>query len=184
MKKVIIGVVAIAIIALVVVGIVMISKNNENGGVSKNAKMQTVEEMQTTLNNIYTKLGEQLPSIDTMEIDVTDELAVKAATGLQSTANVEAVVLSEPMMSSQAYSAVFVKTAKGADVEKMKQEMLDNIDTRKWICVTAEKVYVTNHENIIFLVMASEEWAKPVYDEFKSAVDGKVGKELQKTEEI
>ncbi len=58
MKKVIIGVVAIAIIALVVVGIVMISKNNENGGVSKNAKMQTVEEMQTTLNNIYTKLGE------------------------------------------------------------------------------------------------------------------------------
>ena len=66
----------------------------------------------------------------------------------------------------------------------MKQEMLDNIDTRKWICVTAEKVYVTNHENIIFLVMASDEWAKPVYDEFKSAVDGKVGKELQKTEEI
>ena len=42
MKKVIIGVVAIAIIALVAVGIVMISKNNENGGVSKNAKIQTV----------------------------------------------------------------------------------------------------------------------------------------------
>ena len=185
MKKVIIGVVAIAIIALVVVGIVMVSgKNKENGGETTNAKMQTTQEMQDTLNGIYTKLGDKLPSIETREIDVTDELAVKAATGLQSTQNVEALVLSEPMMSSQAYSAVFVKTAKGADVEKMKQEMLDNIDTRKWICVTAEKVYVTNHENIIFLVMASEEWAKPVYDEFKSAVDGKVGKELQKTEEI
>ena len=76
MKKVIIGVVAIAIIALVIVGIVMISgKNNENGGTStENAKMQTVEEMQETLNSIYTKLGEQLPSIETREIDVTDEL--------------------------------------------------------------------------------------------------------------
>lgn len=187
MKKVIIGIIAVAIIALVVVGIVMISgKNKENvGGNTESAKMQTAQEMQDTLNNIYTKLGEQLPaSLETREIDITDELSVKAATGLQSTANVEAVVLSEPMMSSQAYSAVFVKTAKGADVEKMKQEMLDNIDTRKWICVTAEKVYVTNHENIIFLVMSSEEWAKPVYDEFKSAVDGKIGKELSKTEEI
>lgn len=186
MKKVIIGVVTIAIIALVIIGIVMISgKNRENGESTENAKMQTAQEMQDTLNSIYTKLGDQLPaSLETREIDITDELAVKAATGLQSTENVEAVVLSEPMMSSQAYSAVFVKTAKGADVEKMKKEMCDNIDTRKWICVTAEKVYVTNHENIIFLVMSSEEWAKPVYDEFKSAVDQKIGKELSKTEEI
>lgn len=185
MKKVIIGIVAIAIIALIIVGIIMINgKGKENGETTENAKMQTTQEMQETLNSIYTKLGDQLPSIETREIDITDELAVKAATGLQSTTNVEAVVLSEPMMSSQAYSAVFVKTSKDADVEKMKQEMLDNIDTRKWICVTAEKVYVTNHENIIFLVMASEEWAKPIYDEFKTAVDGKIGKELQKTEEI
>lgn len=186
MKKVIIGVVAIAIIALVVVGIVMISgKNKENGGTTtETAKMQTAQEMQDALNSIYTKLGDKLPALETREIDVTDELAVKAATGLQSIENVEAVVLSEPMMSSQAYSAVFVKTKKDADVEKMKQEMLDNIDTRKWICVTAEKVYVTNNANVIFLVMASEDWAKPVYDEFKNAVDGKIGKELSKTEEI
>jgi len=66
----------------------------------------------------------------------------------------------------------------------MKQEMLDNIDVRKWICVQAERVYVTNYNDVIFLVMASEEWAKPVYDEFKNLVGGKVGKELVRIEEF
>jgi glucose uptake protein GlcU len=51
MKKVIIGVVAIAIIALVVVGIVMVSgKNKENGGETTNAKMQTTQETAFTQN--------------------------------------------------------------------------------------------------------------------------------------
>ena len=185
MKKVIIGVVAIAIIALVVVGIVMVSgKNKENGGETTNAKMQTTQEMQDTLNSIYTKLGDKLPSIETREIDVTDELAVKAATGLQSTQNVEALVLSEPMMSSQAYSAVMIKAKENANIEEMKQEILNNIDMRKWICVSAEKLWVTNYNDIIFFVMSSEEWGKPVYDEFKQAVGGTVGKELEKTEEF
>ena len=106
-------------------------------------------------------------------------------TGLKSTNNVETIVVSEPMMSSQAYSLVMVKTtSKKADIESMKQEMIDNINTRKWICVEAEKVYVTNYKDVIFLVMASDEWATPVYNEFKNLVGGKVGEELVKTTEI
>ena len=62
--------------------------------------------------------------------------------------------------------------------------MIDNIDMRKWICVSAEKARVTNYGNIIFLVMSSEEWGKPVYDEFKQAVGGTVGKELERSEAI
>ena len=57
------------------------------------------------------------------------------------------------------------------------------IHTSKWICVSASKVYVTNHDNVIFLVMADEEWAKPVYDEFKKFVNNNIGKELEKNAE-
>ena len=32
--------------------------------------------------------------------------------------------------------------------------------------------------------MSSEEWAKPVYDEFKNFVENDIGKELEKSEEI
>ena len=87
-------------------------------------------------------------------------------------------------MSSQAFSAVMVKVSDGANIEEMKKEMIDNIDMRKWICVSAEKARVTNYGNIIFLVMSSEEWGKPVYDEFKQAVGGTVGKELERSEAI
>lgn len=183
MKKSIIVIIAIVIIAAIVIATIMINGGNKKENTTE-SKMQTTEQMKETFENIYTKLGEQLPSIQTNEIDITDELAVKSATGLNSTSNVEAIVLSEPLMNAQAYSAVMVKTSKDANIEEMKQEMLNNIDTRKWICVSAEKVYVTNNGNVIFLIMSNEEWATMVYNEFKNAVDGKIGKEIQKTEEI
>ena len=86
-------------------------------------------------------------------------------------------------MSAQAYEAVMVKVKNGADIESMKQEMLDNIDMNKWICVSAEKVYVTNSGNVIFMVMSDEDWAKLVYDSFKEQVENKIGKELEKSED-
>ena len=50
----------------------------------------------------------------------------------------------------------------------------------KWICVSAGKLYITNNGNTIFMVMADEEWSKPVYDEFKRYVNNNIGKELEK----
>ena len=60
--------------------------------------------------------------------------------------------------------------------------MKENIDTRKWICVSAEKVYSTSSGDIVCLVMSSEEMAKPVYEKFKELA-GNVGEEYTKTEE-
>lgn len=83
-------------------------------------------------------------------------------------------------MNAQAYSAVALLVKEGTDVEKLKQEILDNIDMRKWICVSAEQLYITNNGNLIFLVMSSDDWAKPVYENFKKYVNNEIGKELQK----
>ena len=76
-----------------------------------------------------------------------------------------------------------VKVKAGSDIEAMKKEMLENINVRKWICVTAEKVYVTNNEDVIFLVMADADWAKEFYQGFSKYVDNKIGKTLEKTTE-
>lgn len=185
MKKGMMGIIAVVIIAvIVVVAVMLLGKKEENPNGQTGVQIQTAQEMQEVLNNINTKLGEALPALETREIDMTDEFAFTSTTGLTSNSNVEAVVVSEPFISAQAYSAVMVKTTENANVEEMKKEMFDNIDTRKWICVSAEKVWATNYGNIIFLVMSSEEWGKPVYEEFKQAVGGKVGQELERTEEI
>ena len=178
MKKTII-IIAIVAIILIAGGILL---SNNNGGNS--LRLETTADMQALIENIYTETEMPLQSLQTNEIDINDEMMLQSFTGLSTNENIEAVVVSEPMMTSQAYSLVMVKTAKNADVEAIKQEMVDNIDTRKWICVTAEKLYATNSGDVIFLVMASEELAKPVYEEFKELANGKIGKELEKEETI
>lgn len=188
MKKKVIILVIVALVAIAIIGGVVVFNNaNQNdvaeGNNSSATSYASVEEIKTLINNIYAKTNIELAALESREIETADEIPFY--TGLKSNENVEKVVVSESMMSSIAYSLVVVNVSEGADVEAMKQEMLDNIDTRKWICVEAETVYVTNHNNTIFLVMASEELAKPQYDAFKELVGGEIGKELvRKAEEV
>lgn len=180
-KQTIIAIVAILVVAIIIGGVIAVTSNNSAN--KDSVKIESAKDMKKMFSTINSNLKEKLPSLETQEIDVSDEIQVQTYTGLKSNENVEALVVSEPMMSSQAYSAVAVKVKSNADIETLKQEMLDNIDTSKWICVSASKVYVTNHDNVIFLVMADEEWAKPVYDEFKKFVNNNIGKELEKNAE-
>lgn len=195
MKKLIIIVISIILVIAVIVCGVLLMKNNNNSNnnnnesnnnnsnvESKEKRLQTAEEIQNMINTIYTSGTVELPSLEIATIDASDETQVNVFTGLKSNANVEELVVSVPFINSQAYSLAVVKVSENADIEQMKQEMLDNIDMRRWICVSAEKLYITNYENIIFLVMSSEEWAKPVYEEFKNFVENNIGKELEKSE--
>ena len=67
----------------------------------------------------------------------------------------EEILASEPMMSSIAYSVVLVRMKDGADIESAKDEILNNVDPRKWICaeVAKEDVIVKNRGNVIILIM-------------------------------
>ena len=47
--------------------------------------------------------------------------------------------------------------------------------------LSASNLYITNNGNLIFMVMSSDDWAKPVYDNFKKYVNNNIGKELEKT---
>ena len=168
--------VVVVVIVIAVIGVVAIS--GKNGGTTA-----TEINIKKMFDTIYADLKDQLPDLTTQEIDVKDGEQVAEYTGLVSTENVEKLLVSEPMISSQAYSAVALKVKAGADIEGIKQEMLDNLNMNKWICVSAEKLYITSYNNIIFAVMSDENWAKPVYDGFKEYVNNKNGKELEKTAE-
>ena len=115
-------------------------------------------------------------------IDVTDAESVNYMTGLENGNDLEYLVVSEPMMSSQAYSLVLAKVKSGINASKVAETMKNNINTRKWICVTAEKLYATNSGDVVFLVMTRADLAKSVYDSFKTLA-GSVGQEFEKTEQ-
>ena len=179
-KKIIYIIIGIIAIIGILIGFAVGMKNKN----SKGLKLETAEEMKTMFEKIYSDLGDTLPSLETAEIDANDASLVTTFTGLKSNKDVEVLVVSEPLINAQSYSAVAVKVKDGADIETIKKEMLDNIDTNKWICVSAEKVYATNSGNIIFLVMSDEEWAKPVYENFKKYANNETGKELERTEDF
>lgn len=183
-KQSMITIIVIAIIAIIaIVGVVIVKNNNNttNGGTS--VKIESGKDMKSMLKSIYSENKDVLPELETEEIDVSNSDLVTSYTGIQSTGNVESLVVLEPLMSSQAYSAVALKVKSNANIETVKEEILNNVDMRKWICVSAEKLYVTNYNNIIFFVMSDEDWATATYNSFKEYVGNEIGKELQKSGE-
>lgn len=173
-KLIVLGVSLIAVSILLLGGIFFFRSKNTA------TKFNSKSEVKAMIKNIYKELGDNLPSLEFFNIRNSKE-QVAAYTGLKDNSNVEFIVVSEPLMNAQAYSLVVLKIKDKAKIESMKQEIYDNINMDKWICVSAEKLYITNSDDIIFLVMASEEWAKPVYEEFKKYVDNNIGKELEKS---
>ena len=75
--------------------------------------------------------------------------------GLKTIDGIEEAIASEPMMSSSAHSACLVRVKDGTDVTKMMNDIKENVNPQKWICVGVdpENVMVTNKGNLILLVM-------------------------------
>lgn len=177
-KNLIICAVIVLIVLAVIIGIAV--KSNNNG----NIKIESTANMKNLIDSIYKNANVELPSLETNEIDMSDNDTVSTYTGSQDNSNIESIVVSEPLISSQAYSLVVMKLKNSADVEKVKQNIYDNVNMSKWICVSAEKLYITNYNNIVFYVMSDEDWAQPVYAAFKAYVNNKNGSELEKSENL
>ena len=176
-KPFIIGVsLIVLVIALFVIIMFVVGKSKESV-----SKFKTSDDLKNMINTIYNELGDTLPALDFQNIDSSTE-SFKYYTGLSDSTNVEFFVVSEPLMNAQAYSLVVLKVKDTSKIETMKQKMYNNINMAKWLCVSAEKLYITNSDDIIFMVMASDNWATPVYNGFKKYVNNNIGKELTKTE--
>lgn len=169
----IIGLILLAVISFII--FILVSGSGNKGSV------ETPKDINDIINTINKNNKNVLPELETMKVDIKNIDEVTSYTGLKTNNDIESIVVSVPMMTSQAYSVAVVKVKDTANVEKIKQEMLDNIDMRRWICVSAEQLYITNSGNVIFSVMADKDVAKAVYNDFKKYVNNNIGKELEKS---
>ena len=169
----IIGLILLAVISFII--FILVSGRGNKGSV------ETPKDINDIINTINKNNKSILPELETMKVDIKNIDEVTSYTGLKTNDGIESIVVSAPLITAQAYSVAIVKVKDNADVEKIKQEMLDNIDMRRWICVSAEQLYITNSGNVIFSVMADKDIAETVYNDFKKYVNNNIGKELEKS---
>ena len=169
----IIGLILLAVISFII--FILVSGSGDKGSVD------TPKDINDIINTINKNNKNILPELETMKVDIKNIDEVTSYTGLKTNDGIESIVVSAPLITAQAYSVAIVKVKDNADVEKIKQEMLDNIDMRRWICVSAEQLYITNSGNVIFSVMADKDIAETVYNDFKKYVNNNIGKELEKS---
>ena len=112
-----------------------------------------------TLEELAAKIYENHSALElrlmTMEMDLNDPDAMRYNAGLSDVSEISEALISEPMMGSQAYSLVLVRVKEGADAGAIAKTMLDNIDTRKWICVEADDLKVAGIGDVVMLIMVS-----------------------------
>ena len=172
----IIGLILLAAISFII--FILVSGSGNKVSVDK---AKDIKDINDVINTINKNNKDVLPELETMKVDIKNIDEVTSYTGLKTNDDIESIVVSVPLITAQAYSVAIVKVKDNADVEKIKQEMLDNIDMRRWICVSAEQLYITNSGNVIFSVMADKDIAKAVYNDFKKYVNNNIGKELEKS---
>lgn len=111
-------------------------------------------ELKSIIEKIYTTSEVQLPKTACTEVTKDNS---KYYLG---TDNIEfsKALASEPLMSSVAHSLVLLRVENASDIEKIKAEIKNNVDPRKWICVGVEQenVVVDNIDNLIILIMDKE----------------------------
>ncbi len=121
------------------------------------------------MEKIYAGAYDEKPPVMYTRIDSEN---VKYFLGLSSLDGIEEALGSEPMMSAQAHSVCLVRAAEGTDIEKLKSDIKENVDPRKWICVGVERedIIVTNVENLILLVIDGQN-PKAIEESFLKMAD-------------
>ena len=161
----------------------------ENADTAGMVHLNSVDEVSAFMDEVYGGVAEDLlpMEVQTTELDLGDTDMISYHTGLSDLDGIEGIYLSESMMSSTAYSAVYIRTTDEADAEAIRKLLMDNINLAKWVCVTAEQQYAVLLGNDIFFVMGHQDTASAVLEKAIAAAESrnmKVSDKLEKANPI
>ncbi len=134
-------------------------------------------DLSTVIASMYEKKAPEFMTGDAMPVDLSDPWSVSSYLGLGNPEETEAATdgnvaaslikeayFSESMIGAQAYSLVVARVNDVANIEQIKADMFEGIDTRKWICVAADQLRVVSYADVIMLVMVSSDLAPGLAD--------------------
>jgi hypothetical protein len=138
----------------------------EKPDISGMVHLENSDDVNAFIDEVYGAVSsDMLPSsLMTSELGIDDADTIEYHTGLVNLDGIEGIYLSEPMMSSIAYSAIYVRTNEDADAAAIRDEIMENVDPAKWVCVTAQKQSAVILGNDVFFVMGAPETVDAVME--------------------
>lgn len=130
--------------------------------------------LEGSLESILNKIYETVDVDDSMKDYIQNRLATTEITSENAgyyfgkdDIEFESAIASEPVMTSSAYSLCLVRVKEGADIEKIKADIKENVDPRKWVCVGVDpnNVIVDNIGDVVVLIM-SDDVGSALHDAF------------------
>ena len=149
---------------------------------AKTEETPKVENLTGTMEEVIAAIREKHGAVElplmTMALDLTDMDGVTYNTGLESVDGVSEIAICEPMM-GQPYSLILVRTADGASAESVAKEMLEKVDTRKWVCMEADTKTAAYYGDVALFFMVSSDFAEQtttgkMVEAFKAVCPGEV----------
>ncbi|MEG0805327.1 MAG: Ig-like domain-containing protein [Lachnospiraceae bacterium] len=120
--------------------------------------------LERIMEKIYEGVSIELPKVWNKKIDSESSMYYL---GIKNT-DLEQGIASEAMINVIPYSVCLVRVKDGSDVEQVKTDIKENVDPRKWVCVSVEpeNVKVSSIGNVILLVMTNE-GSQEIVDSFQ-----------------
>lgn len=151
MKKVLTILMALALLTLTAC-----SNKSETGNIDDKSLDQIMD-------IVYKGLDKEVPEVERQKVDDSN---VQYYLGLDKCDFKEALA-SEPLMSSIAHSVVLIKANSESDIDSLKEEINNNLNPNKWVCVGVEEIKMASINDILLVVLDDEVGDKMI-DNFKS----------------
>ena len=158
MSKKIILIVAIVLAIIAVVGCIIIFATIGCIKIFAGTEKNVEGDLEGIMTKLYEGIDENNLPMGLSNMEITEEIGIESFIGTSNVEYTEALV-SEPMVSSIAHSVVLVRVNDSKQATLAVEEIKNNVNPRKWICVEASNVVVKSKGNLVLLIMSNEELA-------------------------
>ncbi len=139
------------------------------GSTGSGASASIEGELTDILAKLYEGADFDADMREAIQYYATMDITADNAVSILGTENIsyEEGICSMPQMSSVAYQCVLLRVNPD-EVDTIKQELQQNADVNKWVCISAEKVLVESKGDLILFVMSSEDVAYALSASFQA----------------
>ncbi len=156
------------ILALFVLPLSILTGCKQSSDVTTGGTTEEIS-LQKMVKEIYKGCGDtKFPSLATVKVNTSDKDRFSFYFGTEDTSGVVEAVVSEPKMSSIAYSLALVRLDDKTDPAAFADKIEKSVNPGRWVCVVADYIETAVNGRVVLLLLDTDEArVNAVIDSFK-----------------